>query len=185
MTMVAAIRIPSMSSERAAADESWAQLEPLYRAQRPNLLGLAILVAGDREQAQDAVQEAFVATQRRWRHLADVAKASSYLKVATVNAARTAQRRRAVRARLDVKWASPDEVPADARLELAEEYRAVARAVARLPRRQQQVVTLRYWAQMPDDEVANALGISISSVRSHASRGVAALGTLLDKENQR
>ena len=48
-------------------------------------------------------------------------------------------------------------------------------ALRRLPRRQREVVTLRYLADVPEAEVARLLGISAGSVKTHASRGLAAL----------
>lgn len=47
--------------------------------------------------------------------------------------------------------------------------------IGRLPRRQREVVALRYAADLSEQEVAATLGISIGSVKTHASRGLAAL----------
>ena len=69
---------------------------------------------------------------------------------------------------------------ADTPVLLREEYQRVASAVRRLPRRQQQVVALRYWAQMPDGEIASALGISEVTVRSNVSRALSALAKNLE-----
>lgn len=48
-------------------------------------------------------------------------------------------------------------------------------AVRRLPRRQREVIVLRYFAGLPDCEVAGALGIAEGTVRTHARRGLGAL----------
>jgi RNA polymerase sigma factor (sigma-70 family) len=56
----------------------------------------------------------------------------------------------------------------------------LARALRRLPRRQREVVVLRYLADWSESDVAVALGISAGAVKSHASRGLAALRQHLD-----
>jgi RNA polymerase sigma factor (sigma-70 family) len=56
-----------------------------------------------------------------------------------------------------------------------EEYLGVVKAVRGLPRRQQQVLVLRYWAEMADTDIAEALGVKETTIRSSASR---ALGTV-------
>ena len=49
------------------------------------------------------------------------------------------------------------------------------RALGRLPRRQREVLTLRYYADLSEAQIADALGISAGSVKAHASRGLTAL----------
>jgi RNA polymerase sigma factor (sigma-70 family) len=56
----------------------------------------------------------------------------------------------------------------------------LARALRRLPRRQRQVVVLRYLADWSENDVATALGVSGGAVKSHASRGLAALRQQLE-----
>lgn len=56
----------------------------------------------------------------------------------------------------------------------------VERAVARLPRRQRQVITLHYLADLPVAEVAAVLGIGESSVKTHLGAGRSALRSLLE-----
>ncbi|HMC69548.1 MAG TPA: sigma factor-like helix-turn-helix DNA-binding protein, partial [Mycobacteriales bacterium] len=51
--------------------------------------------------------------------------------------------------------------------------------VSSLPRRQREVVTLRYLADVPEATVAQVLGCSVGSVKKHASRGLAALREIL------
>ncbi len=52
---------------------------------------------------------------------------------------------------------------------------ALASALALLPSRQRQVVVMRYLADIPEAEVATSLGVSLNTVKKHASRGVNAL----------
>ena len=55
-------------------------------------------------------------------------------------------------------------------------------AVAQLPTRQREVLALRYYLDLSEAEIADALGISRGAVKSHASRGATALRTLLADE---
>ncbi|MDQ4051466.1 MAG: sigma-70 family RNA polymerase sigma factor, partial [Actinomycetota bacterium] len=57
---------------------------------------------------------------------------------------------------------------------------AVLDALRTLPRRQREVLTLRYYLDLSEAEIADTLGISRGSVKAHASRGSAALRDLLD-----
>ena len=57
----------------------------------------------------------------------------------------------------------------------AEDRLDLQRALRDLPKRQRDVVVLRYVADQPEDAVAAALGVSVGTVKTHASRGLAAL----------
>ena len=151
----------------------------IYRREYASLLRLAILLAGDRESAEDIVHDSFAALQRRWASLADPGSAAGYLRVAVVNGSRSLHRRRGTRRRY-LRMSEPDNVsPADAAFLLEEDHRAVAAEVRRLPRRQQQVIVLRYWSDMSESQIAAALGISAGTVKSTASRAVKTIGRRL------
>lgn len=150
-------------------------IDQLYRDHRVSLLRLAVLLTGDRDVAEDVVHDAFVALRPRWAGLADVGRAAGYLRVCVVNGARSLQRRRKVARRHLPDLAEMPAPPADTALMLAAEHLMVAAAVRRLPRRQQQVMALRYWVGMGDTEIADALHLAPATVRSTASRALAAL----------
>ncbi|MCA0438509.1 MAG: SigE family RNA polymerase sigma factor [Austwickia sp.] len=147
-------------------------VEGLYRAEYRHLVRYAYLLMRDLPAAEDAVQDAFIALQRRGITAADDARA--YLHVVILNASRgrwrRAQRDRGLRLRL-VAGATTTQPAADAGLPRAE----LVDAVNRLPRRQREVIALRYWADLPEKEIAAALGISVGTVKTAASRGLAAL----------
>ena len=154
----------------------------LYRRERPGLLRLAVLLVGDSAQAEDLVQDAFVALHRRWRSLTDPSAAAGYLRVSVVNGARSAHRRRSV-ARRHLRVGEPDAPSADADLLVAEEHREVLAAVRKLPQRQQEVMVLRYWAGLSEAEIAETLGVSRGTVKTCASRAIATLGDRLGVHN--
>jgi RNA polymerase sigma-70 factor (sigma-E family) len=164
------------SGEVSDAAEEVAQL---FRAERQGLLRLAMLLAGDRDVAEDLVQDAFLALHRRWSSLTEPALAAGYLRVCVVNGARSLHRRRRV-ARGHLRVAEPEALPAaDAAMLLAEEHQAVVAAVRLLPRRQQQVLVLRYWSDMTEAQIAQTLGVSSGTVKTSASRALATVGRRL------
>src|SRR3954453_12594305 len=68
-------------------------VEVLFRRHYANLLRLAVVMLGSREPAEDAVQDSFVALQRNWRSLRDLAAAEAYLRSAVLNRCRSWLRR--------------------------------------------------------------------------------------------
>jgi len=74
----------------------------------------------------------------------------------------------------------PDAPGADTASLDSERRRAVLDALRALPQRQREVLTLRYYLDFSEREIAQTLGISQGAVKSHASRGAAALRQLLE-----
>ena len=72
---------------------------------------------------------------------------------------------------------------AEASVLLAEEHREVLRALRRLPARQREAVVLRYCLALPEAEAADAMNVTRGTVKSAASRGLAALGRILKEES--
>jgi len=153
-------------------------LVALYRGHRLPLLRLAVLLTDDRGVAEDVVQDAFVALQRRWSAV-DPAAAAGYLRTSVVNGARSVHRRRLVARRHAWVGDLGEAPPADLAALLADEHREVVEALRRLPRRQREVLVLRYWSELSEAEIAEALGVARGTVKSSASRGLAALNEQL------
>ena len=157
-----------------------AGVERLYRAQRLNMVRLALLLVDDRETAEDVAQDAFAALHRNWATLANEDAALAYLRRCVVNGARSVlRRRRTVRRHPQPDEASLTTDPADRRVLLAEEHREVIAALWRLPARQRGVIVLRYWSELTEPQIAAALGISLGAVKSMASRGRDAVAATL------
>jgi RNA polymerase sigma factor (sigma-70 family) len=74
---------------------------------------------------------------------------------------------------IDVRGATADPAEAGVRRD------AVLGALQQLPERQREVLVLRYYVDLDEAGIADALGISRGAVKSHASRGAATLRTLL------
>ncbi len=158
-------------------------LAALYEAHHLQMVRLARLLVDDLATAEDVVQDAFLGMHRKQSGLRDPGAAVGYLRRAVVNQARsTLRRRRTVREHLKV--AEPDVgPPADADVLLAEEHQEVLRAVNALPRRQREVLVLRYWSDLSEAEIADALGISKGTVKSQASRALASLSQTIGGEH--
>lgn len=146
----------------------------LYSAHWTRLVRLAALLLGGTSGAEEVVQDAFVALHRRWGRLGDPDAAAGYLRASVVNGVRSALRHRVVE---DRHRPVPPPAPAgpEEQAVRAAEDAEVLRALRTLPRRQQEVLVLRYYADLSETEIAEALGVSRGAVKSHAHRGIAAL----------
>ena len=156
----------------AAADPA-DQVTALYEAHALGLLRLAVIMLGERQAAEDVVQDAFLGVFRRWDALSDPERALAYVRSSVFNGCRTVLRKRA-RSRQFV-LVDPETESADARLLLGEEHREVLAALRRLPDRQREAVALRYCLDMPVNAVARAMGVTEGTVKSATSRGIAAI----------
>jgi RNA polymerase sigma factor (sigma-70 family) len=95
-----------------------------------------------------------------------------------VNKARSVLRHRGVQARYAAP-VPPDRPGVDVDVLASERRTAVLDALRTLPERQREVLALRYYLDLSEADIATTLGISRGAVKSHASRGVAALRTLM------
>lgn len=143
----------------------------VYVAHYPSLLRLAALLVDGTAACEDVVQEAYVRVFARRRQLRDETRALAYLRQAVVNLSRSSLRR-TVMARAKQQAPSPALSGPDEQALARIERDAVVQALRRLPRRQREVLALRYYAELPEAAVADALGLSVGSVKSYASRGL-------------
>jgi RNA polymerase sigma-70 factor (sigma-E family) len=151
----------------------------LYHQHWRAMVRLAVLLVDDVPSAEDVAQDAFVALHRNAGAVRDPSAAVGYLRASVVNLARSVIRRRQT-ARRHLRAAEPEATAgADDLVLLRDEHRAALSALRTLPRRQQEVLVLRYWGQLSEREIAETLGISAGSVKSAASRGMATLQRIL------
>lgn len=141
----------------------------------PDLYRLAYRVSfrvlGDRGDAEDVAQEALARAHLRWARLRE--KPEGWVVTVATNLSIDRHRRRRRLSNLVNEPLALVDIHLTERIDLA-------RALRRLPRRQREVVVLRYLADWSESDVAAALGISAGAVKSHASRGLAALRHHLD-----
>ncbi|HEX2063855.1 MAG TPA: sigma-70 family RNA polymerase sigma factor [Acidimicrobiales bacterium] len=139
-----------------------AGLVHLYETRYRDLVRLAYLLTGSAEAAEELVQDAFVAARASWTA---VREPYPYLRTVVVNRARSWGRRR----QLEHRQPRPSEraVGLDAD-ELWD-------ALATLSPRQRAAIVLRFYEDLPDGEIAQALGCRKATVRTAVHRGLAAL----------
>jgi RNA polymerase sigma-70 factor (sigma-E family) len=155
-------------------------VEELYAAHYRRLVRLSVLLVHDVETAEEVVQDSFVAMHGKWRNLRDPEKGLAYLRQTVVNKSRSVLRHRSVQARYTPP-VMPDHHGADQDALAAERRTQVLDALRELPDRQREVLALRYYLDLSEADIAETLGISRGAVKSHASRGVAALRHLLEE----
>jgi RNA polymerase sigma-70 factor (sigma-E family) len=158
-------------------------LAGLHREHYAALVRLASLVLGDVGLAEQVVQDAFVKLHMRWRGLRQLDRAPAYLRSAVLNGARSQLRHQKVRDRHAARRTVPPSsaTPERAALERAEHERVVV-ALRQLPERQREALALRYYLDLPEAEIAAAMGVSVGSVKTHLHRGLATLARSLRED---
>jgi RNA polymerase sigma factor (sigma-70 family) len=165
--------------ERVDAATSVIDVAALYREHRLSLARIALLLVDDMATAEDVVHDSFIALQQNAHKLRNPSAALAYLRTTVVNKSRSLLRKRqTVRKHLALARDEHAEA-ADSELMLATEHQEVLAAVRQLPQRQQEVLALRYWSNLSEAEIADALGISRGAVKSNASRGMDKLEAIL------
>lgn len=142
-------------------------LDRLCALHAPEARRLAYLLVGDRAQAEDISQEAFVRVLGRYGDLRNPRAFRAYLMRTVVSLSKNHFRRRA----LERRHSPP---PAEA-VQPQERDDELLDALRRLPPRQRAAVVLRYCEDLPEDETAEILHTSSKAVRSLVTRGLTAL----------
>ena len=162
--------------ERGAAGDRDALQLLVERWQGP---GFAVMVrmVGSQEDAQDFTQETFMRVCKNAHRYHTSGQFKSWILRIAGNVARTHLRRRRI-----LRWVRFDDVAHDGpspsiggSLEEQETIQLVRSALLALPPRQRQAVALRYFEDMAYQEVADAMGVSVSAVESLLHRAMAAL----------
>ena len=152
--------------------EVW--LRDLYDAHWSGMVRLAALLLGSSDQAEEVVQDGFVAVHQRRDQFENLGHAGAYLRMTVVNRCRSVHRHRAVVNRHRPEAKGGPETPESA-LTRAETHDEVLAALRTLPTRQREVLILRFYSEASEAEIAETLGISRGAVKSHAHRGMLAL----------
>jgi RNA polymerase sigma factor (sigma-70 family) len=145
-----------------------------YRGARDECLRAVLVSVGDRDMAQELVDEAFARACASWRKVSEhPAPAAWVVRTAlNENISRWRRRRREVAVPDPGKFA--DLAGADAADGSAVDPRIMA-ALMRLPARQRQVVALRMFLDLDTDRTAEVLGVAPSTVKAHLARAIGAL----------
>lgn len=181
-TNVTGILVHDRKEHRAVAvvEDADEALVALYTAHYRPLVRLAALLLHDVGAAEEVVQDAFVAMHGSWRRLRDPEKALPYLRQAVVNRSRSRLRHLRVEER-HLPRPAPDAASAEYGAMVELERAEVMHALAALPVRQREALVLRYYADLSEAQIAEAMGISAGAVKSHAHRGLAGLRATLER----
>jgi RNA polymerase sigma-70 factor (sigma-E family) len=138
----------------------------------PALVRYGTLLTGDRGHGEDLAQEALVKTYRGWGRLHAHGNPEAYTRRVMTRAAWRAGRRLW---RREIPAAAPPDRAGSDPYENRETAQVVLAALRELPAGQRVVLVLRYWAGLSEQEIAVQLGCSTGTVKSRASRAIAAL----------
>lgn len=166
-----------LRAARAFDAEARARFDAFFDAHHRDLARLAFLLSGDPDAADDLTAEAFTQAWKRWDQVIGSDVPLAYVRRIVVNLA-ASRVRRLVRERrgwrlLGAAWTDRIDGP-----DLAATA-DVREALRRLPVRKRACVVLRHYYGLSEQETAATLGISVGTVKSQTSRGVAELATLL------
>lgn len=148
------------------SDEAHDSFTAWVDGRRDRLLRSTYMLTGDVGRAEDLLQEALVKVARRWNHLRET-NADAYI-------------RRVIYHDHVSWWRSRREVPVSEVIEVASDKDWTARehglvmeqALARLTRKQRAVIVLRYVDDVTEVEAAQALGVSVGTVKSQTAAAV-------------
>jgi RNA polymerase sigma factor (sigma-70 family) len=156
-------KTPSAAPERF--DDQFDELTALaYR--------IAYRILGDRGEAEEVAQEAMIRAYTRWRTVQGYPR-PWVSRVATNQSIGVLRKRRTPPATATTVLDGAD---------VALERMELQRHLVSLPRRQREVVALRYLADLSEADVARGLGCSVGAVKRHARRGLEAMRISLDAQ---
>ncbi len=148
------------------------QFREFVSARSAALLRVAYLLCGDLNLAEDLLQTCLTRTYLAWRRLGSIDSLEAYSRRVLFNTATSWWRR---------KWRGerptqvlPERPVADQTDRLVERD-AIWRLLGTLPARQRAVIVLRYYEDLSEIDIAAQLGLSVGTVKSHASRALATL----------
>lgn len=147
--------------------------EEFAASQLPAVLAFAAVLTGQRATAEDIAQEVLIRAYARWNMIGSLDRPEFYVRKMVLNEFLSWRRR---------SWrlipAGDPVGPGQSTLDLADQYAdrsALLAEIGKLPRRQRAVLVLRYYEDRSDAEIGELLGCRPATVRSYASRALAAL----------
>lgn len=146
----------------------------LFEEEGRPLVRLARLFVDDRNAAEDLVQEGFIRLARNAHRIRDESKAAAYLRSIVLNLARDHNRRGLVSLRHHLPF-DDERASTEDEIVLRDDQREVIEALRELPHRQRDCLVLRYYEELGIADIAETLGISRNSVKTHLKRGLAAM----------
>ncbi|GAB3853515.1 SigE family RNA polymerase sigma factor [Nocardioides maradonensis] len=156
------------------------EMDELVAAHGDRLLRVAYLLTGEQSAAEDLLQDTLLRAQQKWAAVSRADNTGAYVRQMLVNLHLSqARRRRVATVSLEIAgsaaWVGTDD-PGD----LVAQRQQLRDALQRLPPRQRAVLVLRFYEDLDDTAIGDALNISPSTVRSTAARGLTSIRSTLD-----
>jgi RNA polymerase sigma-70 factor (ECF subfamily) len=153
-------------------------LEQVFSVSYRRLVMQLYGVIGDRAEAEDIVQEAFVRAVAAGRRFTETANPEAWLRTTAINLHRSRWRKLRNFARIKEHLAAPQDILGlDNRLDVIEALRS-------LPVKQREVIAMHYLADLPVDDIAQELGLAPGTVKSRLSRGREAMAQALGTDEE-
>jgi RNA polymerase sigma-70 factor (sigma-E family) len=160
---------------QAAAEQEYIEY---VTARLPVLRRLAYLLCGDEHHGDDLVQQTITTLYMRWPRIHKVTRLDQYVRTMLVHA--FIDERRLTWSRVRLVSAPPDQPAPQAGS--VEDRQMLRSAIAKLTRRQQAVLVLRFVHDLPVNEVAELMDCSVGTVKSQTSHALVALRRVLGEE---
>ncbi|BAL88621.1 putative RNA polymerase ECF-subfamily sigma factor [Actinoplanes missouriensis 431] len=157
---------------RDGAEEEYVEY---VTARVPVLRRLAYVLTGDGHRADDLVQQTITTLYLKWQRARAADNLDAYVRTMLIRGYVDEKRLAWSKVRLFRHLPEPEPVEETG----AEDRQILRAALRRVPRQQRAVLVLRFFYDLPVDEVAGILGCTAGTVKSHTSRGLATLRRLL------
>lgn len=163
-----------------------------FTALRERLLGTALYVSGHREDALEAVQDAFLRCWRSRERAAAADDLDAWIFACVLNAARDLRRRRTVRVSrsagsLDAEDAMEpmaDQSAPPERAAAREDLSRVRAAIRTLPETEREVFLLRQNGDLPYERIAETLGIPVGTAKTRMRSALRRLREVIEERSQ-
>lgn len=156
----------SRRRDREAVESGHADFEAFFADHHDALFRALCLLTRNRHEAEEVMQDAFLALWRRWDEVTPGPNAVGYLYTTAMNGWRSRLRRAAVAIRKAIH-----QIPPDDEMSAVEQRDTVVRALKALPSRQRAAVVLMDVLDLSSNQAGEILGISPATVRVLAARG--------------
>jgi RNA polymerase sigma-70 factor (sigma-E family) len=172
--------VRTMAVARVETTSTGDDFSTLYAAHHAEALRLAYLLCGNTERAEDAVAEAFVRVYRQMRR-GEIHSPRAYVRRAVVNEINSRFRRLALERR-EASKRSGDLRGARSSDDALADTDEMFTALRQLSDRQRTAIVLRFYEDLPEKAIAEAMGVSVGTVKSTLSRGMERLRAVLGSE---
>jgi len=160
---------------RGAVVSGRPELEAFCRDAHPKIVGLLTLFSGDADLGSELAQETMIRVIQNWRKVHAMASPMAWTRRVALNLANSWFRRRLAQRRAERRLGSLHEVDAPAD---AADAVGVRRAIAQLPPRQRAAIVLRFFADLPTDEIASIMRCRPGTIWALTNQGLVSLRRL-------